>query len=186
MFRQILPLLLLLFFLAAPIDCRHPHVINFRWANLYPESFTWDPKSDHFVVGSLRQRLLISVSDAGVVSALISDDSLPANASFLGISLDPRLHRILAVVHSPPFSGLVAYQLPTFRRLFLTHSTAFSPPTRSRTTSRSITGATPTSPIQPMTSYSKSPRTARRRSYPDPRPSNPTQWTAACRITTAD
>ncbi|KAL2233325.1 uncharacterized protein LOC105156254 [Sesamum indicum] len=119
MFRHILPLLLLLF-LAAPTHSRNPHVINFRWPNLYPDSFTWDPKSDHFVVGSLRQSLLISVSDAGVVSALISDHSLPSNASFLGISLDPRLHRLLAVVHSPPFSGLVAYQLPTFRHLFLT------------------------------------------------------------------
>lgn len=119
MFKQILPILLLVF-LAAPTRCRNRHVINFRWPNLYPESFTWDPKSDHFVVGSLRQRLLVSVSDAGVVSALISDESLPSNSSFHGISLDPRLHRLLAVVHRPPFSGLVAYQLPTFRQLFLT------------------------------------------------------------------
>lgn len=121
MLRRIL-LILLLVFLAGPVHGRNSHVINFRWPNLYPESFTWDPKSDHFVVGSLRHRQLISVSDAGVASPLLSDDSLPANSSFLGITLDPRLHRLLAVVHrqSPPFSALASYDLPTFRQLFLT------------------------------------------------------------------
>ncbi|KAI3453115.1 hypothetical protein Pfo_009778 [Paulownia fortunei] len=121
MFKQILVILLLVF-LVGTTQGRKRHVINFRWPNLYPESFTWDPKSDHFVVGSLRQRQLISVSDAGVVSALLSDDSIPSNSSFLGISLDPRLHRLLVVVHRPfpPYSALASYDLPTFRRLFLT------------------------------------------------------------------
>ncbi|KAL8052967.1 hypothetical protein ABFX02_05G040000 [Erythranthe guttata] len=121
MFKQIL-LTLLLVFLAGAVHGRSSHVINFRWPNLYPESFAWDQKSDHFVVGSLRHRQLISVSDAGVAASLLSDDSLPANSSFLGISLDPRHHRILAVVHrsSPPFSALAAYDRATLRRLFLT------------------------------------------------------------------
>ncbi|KAG8382782.1 hypothetical protein BUALT_Bualt05G0113100 [Buddleja alternifolia] len=121
MFKQALAILLLVY-LAGPTHCRKPHVINFRSPNLYPESFTWDPKSDHFVVGSLLHRQLTSVSDAGVVSTLLTDDSLPSNSSFLGISLDPRHHRLLTVVHlsSPPFSALAAYHLPTFRRLFLT------------------------------------------------------------------
>ncbi|KAL8531826.1 hypothetical protein ACS0TY_008431 [Phlomoides rotata] len=122
MFKQILVIVLLVF-IVAPTQCRKRHVINFRSPNLYPESFTWDPKSDHFVVGSLRHRQLISVSDAGVVSTLLSDDSLPSNSSFLGISLDPRRHRprLLAVVRrlSPPFSALASYDLPTFRQLFL-------------------------------------------------------------------
>ncbi|KAK6122339.1 hypothetical protein DH2020_043959 [Rehmannia glutinosa] len=120
MFKQIL-LILLLVFLVAPAHCRNRHVINFRWPNLYPESFTWDPKSDHFVMGSLRHPQLISVSDAGVVSALLSDESLPFNSSFIGISLDPRLHRLLAVVRrpTPPFAALAAYDLPTFRQIFL-------------------------------------------------------------------
>ncbi|PIN02797.1 hypothetical protein CDL12_24687 [Handroanthus impetiginosus] len=121
MVKQIL-LTLILLFLAAPTHCRKRHVIDIRWPNLYPESFTWDPKSDHFIAGSLRRPQLISVSDAGVVSALLSDDSLPSNSSFVGISLDPRLHRLLVVVRgfSPPFSALVSYDLPTFRQLFLT------------------------------------------------------------------
>lgn len=121
MFKQFL-LILLLLFLAGPTHCRKPHVINFRWPNLYPESFTWDPKSDHFVVGSLRHRQIISVSDAGVVSSLLSDDSLPQDSFFVGISLDPRHHRLLAVVRrvSPPLSALACYDRRTFRQLFLT------------------------------------------------------------------
>ncbi|KAG6396720.1 hypothetical protein SASPL_142876 [Salvia splendens] len=113
--------ILLLLFLAAPIHCRRPHVINFRWPNLYPESFAWDPKSDHFVVGSLRHRQIISVSDAGIASSLLSDDSLPHDSFFAGISLDPRHHRLLAVVRrvSPPFSALASYDLRTSRQLFL-------------------------------------------------------------------
>ncbi|GFP83508.1 hypothetical protein PHJA_000494200 [Phtheirospermum japonicum] len=120
MFKQIL-LILLLVFLAVPSHGRSRHVINFRWPDLYPESFTWDPKADHFVLGSLRHRQLISVSDAGVASSLLSDESIPPNSSFLGVSLDPRLNRLLAVVHrrSPPFSALAAYHLPTLRQLFL-------------------------------------------------------------------
>ncbi|KAL6543822.1 hypothetical protein OROGR_010319 [Orobanche gracilis] len=128
MLKQI-PLILLLIFLTGPAYCRNRHVISFRWPNLYPESFTWDPKADHFVLGSLRHRQLISVSDAGVASALLSDESIPSNSSFHGISLDPRLHRLLAVVHrrSPPFSALAAYHLPTFRQLFLAPLDDFLP-----------------------------------------------------------
>lgn len=120
MLKQFL-LLLLLLFLTGPTHCRQAHVINFRWPNLYPESFTWDPKSDHFVVASLRHRQIISVSDAGVVSSLLSDASLPPDAFFVGISLDPRHHRLLAVVRriSPPFSALASYDTRTFRQLFL-------------------------------------------------------------------
>ncbi|KAL3644697.1 hypothetical protein CASFOL_009877 [Castilleja foliolosa] len=119
MFKQILLTLLLVFLF--PSYGRSRHIINFRWPDLYPESFTWDPKADHFILGSLRHRQLISVSDAGVASSLLSDESIPPNSSFLGISLDPRLNRLLAVVHrqSPPFSALAAYHLPTFRQLFL-------------------------------------------------------------------
>lgn len=121
MLKQLLVILLLVF-LAGPAHCRRSHVINFRWPNLYPESFTWDPKSDHFIVGSLRHRQIVSVSDAGVASSLLSDASLPTDSFFVGITLDPRHSRLLAVVRrfSPPFSALASYDIRTFRQLFLT------------------------------------------------------------------
>lgn len=122
------PILVFLVFivLVCPTSCRKHHVINFRWHNLYPESFIWDPQSEHFVLGSLRQRTLLSVSDAGVTSYLLSDTSLPPNSSFLGLALDRRHHRILAVVHrfstptTPAFNALASYHLSTFHQLFLT------------------------------------------------------------------
>ncbi|XP_073066153.1 uncharacterized protein [Primulina eburnea] len=122
MFKSILVTLVLVFLVRAT-DSRKPHVINFRWPGLYPESFTWDPKSDHFVVGSTRLRELISVSDAGVTSALTSEFTIPSNSSFLGIALDPNHDRLLAVVHrtAPLFNALASYHLPTFRILSLTH-----------------------------------------------------------------
>ncbi|KAL2506084.1 Protein LYK5 [Abeliophyllum distichum] len=125
MFKPILVFLAFIV-LVGPTTCRKRHVINFRWHNLYPESFIWDPKSEHFVVGSLRQQTLISVSDAGVTSSLLSDASLPSNSSFLGLALDLRHHRLLAVVHrpstltTPAFNALASYHLSTFDQLFLT------------------------------------------------------------------
>ncbi|KAL2485066.1 NHL domain-containing protein [Abeliophyllum distichum] len=125
MFKPILVFLAFIV-LVGPTTCRKRHVINFRWHNLYPESFIWDPKSEHFVVGSLRQQTLISVSDAGVTSSLLSDASLPSNSSFLGLALDRRHHRLLAVVHrpstltTPAFNALASYHLSTFDQLFLT------------------------------------------------------------------
>ncbi|KAK3009308.1 hypothetical protein RJ639_013744 [Escallonia herrerae] len=102
-----------------------PHVINFRSPNLYPESLTWDSSAQHFVVGSLRHRTVLSVSDAAVVDTLISDPLLPPNSSLLGLALDQPRRRLLAAVHSPPSpysssSALAAYDLPSRRRLFLT------------------------------------------------------------------
>ncbi|CAH9104892.1 unnamed protein product [Cuscuta epithymum] len=113
--------------LVGPAACRRPHLINFRSENLFPESFTWDPKSQHFILGSLRYPKLVSVSDAGVSETLISDASLPPNSSIRGIALDRIHYRILAVVHCPPssastepFNALAAYDLISLRRLFLT------------------------------------------------------------------
>lgn len=105
---------------------KKPHVINFKSRNLFPESFSWDPKSQHFIVGSTRRQELIAVSDAGVVETLISDTSLPPNSSFLGVTVDRYSNRLLACVHrvpspeSPtPFNALAAYDLQSNRRLFL-------------------------------------------------------------------
>ncbi|KAK2981295.1 hypothetical protein RJ640_006996 [Escallonia rubra] len=100
-----------------------PHVINFRSPNLYPESLTWDSSAQHFVVGSLRHRTALSVSDAAVVDTLISDPLLPPNSSLLGLALDHPRRRLLAAVHSPyssSSSALAAYDLRSRRRLFLT------------------------------------------------------------------
>ncbi|GMP83681.1 hypothetical protein CsSME_00037507 [Camellia sinensis var. sinensis] len=101
------------------------HVINFRSPTLYPESLTWDPSADHFIVGSHRHRTLVSVSSAAAVDTLISDLSLPPNTTIVGVSLDHHRRRLLAVVHSTPplpiFNALAAYDLrsPHRRRLFL-------------------------------------------------------------------
>ncbi|XVE92049.1 hypothetical protein REPUB_Repub01dG0063800 [Reevesia pubescens] len=99
------------------------HVINFRWPNLYPEGMAWDPSAQHFIVGSINHRTIHSVSDAGVVETLISDPILPENVTVLGLTVDSHKKRILACLHSvaplPPFNALVAYDLRTRQRLFL-------------------------------------------------------------------
>ncbi|KAI4313799.1 hypothetical protein L6164_026750 [Bauhinia variegata] len=99
------------------------HIINFRSPNLYPEGLAWDPSGQHFLVGSLRQRTISAVSDAGVVETLISDSSLPENVTILGLAVDSYNRRLLAVVHAvkplPPFNALAAYDLRSKQRLFL-------------------------------------------------------------------
>lgn len=106
-----------------PTRARKPHVIDFRAPNLYPEGIAWDPSAQHFIVGSLRDRVLVSVSDAGVAETLISDPSLPENVTILGLAVDSINNRVLAVVQAmepnPPFNALAAYDLRSRRRLFL-------------------------------------------------------------------
>ena len=104
-----------------PILARNAHVINFRSPNLYPESLAWDPRAQHFLLGSLRQRIIAAVSDAGVVESFISDTDLPAGASILGLAVDSHRNRLLAVVHNnlPLFNALAAYDLRSRRRIFL-------------------------------------------------------------------
>ncbi|KAK7407651.1 hypothetical protein VNO78_09632 [Psophocarpus tetragonolobus] len=100
------------------------HVINFRSPNLFPEGLAWDPTAQHFLVGSLRQRTISAVSDAGVVETLISDLSLPENASILGLAVDSGKNRVLAAIHAPnalpPLNALGAYELRSRKRVFLT------------------------------------------------------------------
>lgn len=121
-----LALSLFLFLILAgptPSFARTPHVINFRSLNLYPEGLTWDPSAQHFVVGSQHHRTIHSVSDAAVVETLISDPTLPENATILGLAIDSIHNRLLALVHSaaplPPFNALAAYDLRSRRRVFL-------------------------------------------------------------------
>ncbi|MCD7450588.1 hypothetical protein HAX54_007384 [Datura stramonium] len=103
------------------------HVINFRSPTLYPESFTWDPKSHNFIVGGTRHQKLLSISEAGVAEALITDTDLPENSSFLGLAIDRHRNRLLACIHRiptpahpSPFNALAAYDLQSRRRIFLT------------------------------------------------------------------
>lgn len=121
-----LALSLFLFLILAgptPSFARTPHVVNFRSLNLYPEGLTWDPSAQHFIVGSQHHRTIHSVSDADVVETLISDPTLPQNATILGLAIDSIHNRLLAVVHSaaplPPFNALAAYDLRSRRRVFL-------------------------------------------------------------------
>lgn len=106
-----------------PSFARTPHVVNFRSLNLYPEGLTWDPSAQHFIVGSQHHRTIHSVSDAAVVETLISDPTLPQNATILGLAIDSIHNRLLALVHSaaplPPFNALAAYDLRSRRRVFL-------------------------------------------------------------------
>ncbi|KAL7001006.1 hypothetical protein U1Q18_002158, partial [Sarracenia purpurea var. burkii] len=117
--------IIIFFFFMAQTLAGKRHIINFRSPNLYPESLSWDPYAQHFVVGSLRHRSLLSVSDAAVVDTLVSDTSLPPNSTILGVFVDNSRRRLLAVVHSasplPVFNALAAYDLrsPDRRRLFL-------------------------------------------------------------------
>lgn len=121
-----LALSLFLFLILAgptPSFARTPHVVNFRSLNLYPEGLTWDPSAQHFIVGSQHHRTIHSVSDAAVVETLISDPTLPENATILGLAIDSIHNRLLALVHSaaplPPFNALAAYDLRSRRRVFL-------------------------------------------------------------------
>lgn len=121
-----LALSLFLFLILAgptPSFARTPHVVNFRSLNLYPEGLTWDPSAQHFIVGSQHHRTIHSVSDAAVVETLISDPTLPQNATILGLAIDSIHNRLLALVHSaaplPPFNALAAYDLRSRRRVFL-------------------------------------------------------------------
>ncbi|KAI5403399.1 hypothetical protein KIW84_050826 [Lathyrus oleraceus] len=99
------------------------HVTNFQSPNLYPKSLAWDPLKQHFLVGSLRHRTISSISDAGIIENLISDTSLPKNVTVVGITVDSRNNRVVAVIHAvkplSPFNALAAYDLKSGNRLFL-------------------------------------------------------------------
>ncbi|XP_028795876.1 uncharacterized protein LOC114751358 [Neltuma alba] len=100
-----------------------PQKIHFRFPNLYPEGLAWDPLTQQFFLGSLRQRTIVAVTDAVTAETFIFDSSLPENVSFVGLSVDSINRRLLAVVHAAntlsPFNALAAYDLRSRQRLFL-------------------------------------------------------------------
>ncbi|CAN1263591.1 hypothetical protein LINPERPRIM_LOCUS11660 [Linum perenne] len=115
--------LILLFLTPIQSTARKPHLIKFRSPNLYPEGLAYDSSAQHFLVGSLHNRTIHSVSDAGVIETLISDPSLPPNSTILGLAVDSVNNRLLAAVHSmsplPIFNALAAYDLRSRQRIFL-------------------------------------------------------------------
>ena len=123
---KIMILTILTVLLLGPVSQTHarkPHVITFRSPNLYPEGLTYDPSAQHFLVGSVRDRIIESVSDAGVVETLISDLDLPENATVLGLAVDTVNKRLLAAITAadplPHFTALASYDLQKRRRIFL-------------------------------------------------------------------
>ncbi|KAL8150785.1 hypothetical protein V2J09_020593 [Rumex salicifolius] len=126
---------LFILFSATIAAARDPHVIKFKSPDLYPESVSWDPTAQHFIVGSLRHRSFHSITDAGVVSTLISDPSLPPNSTILGLAVDNIRRRLLAAITSldnPPFNALAAYDLRSLTPLFLTRLPPSDGPAASR------------------------------------------------------
>ncbi|KAJ4960410.1 hypothetical protein NE237_020320 [Protea cynaroides] len=89
-------------------------------------SMTMDQKFEVFS-GSLHDRLIQAVSDAGVVETLISDPNLPPDVAILGLIVDSINRRLLAVIHAgdpqPHFDALAAYDLQSRQRLFLAQLT---------------------------------------------------------------
>ncbi|KAM0983459.1 hypothetical protein FF1_011061 [Malus domestica] len=64
-----------------------PRLINFRSPNLFPEGLAYDPFAQHFIVGSLGYRIIVSVSEAGVIDTLIFDPTaVPENLTVLGLA----------------------------------------------------------------------------------------------------
>ncbi|KAI5381506.1 hypothetical protein KIW84_UN0677 [Lathyrus oleraceus] len=125
-YTTVVVLLLLFLQTSTPIIkalAENSHVINFQSPNLYLESLAWDPLKQHFLVGSLCHCTISSISDAGIIETLISDTSLPENVTNVGITVDSRNNRVLAVIHAvkplPPFNALAAYDLKSGNRLFL-------------------------------------------------------------------
>ncbi|XP_058184388.1 uncharacterized protein LOC131301895 [Rhododendron vialii] len=111
-----------------------PHLITIRgYPNLYPESLSYDPSAQHFVLGSLRRPTLLSISDASVTATLLppgDHPSLPDNSSFVGVLVDHHTRRLLAVLRSPSLNALAAFDLrspPLLPLLFLTPLPSSSP-----------------------------------------------------------
>ncbi|KAJ7943017.1 Six-bladed beta-propeller, TolB-like protein [Quillaja saponaria] len=117
--------IIVLFLISIPISvlAHKPHIIDFRFPNLYPHALAWDPSAQHFLVGSHNRRIIASVSDAGVADTFIHDPSLPENVTVLGLAVDFYKHRLLVVLHAldplPRFNALAAYDLRTRKRIFL-------------------------------------------------------------------
>lgn len=106
------------------IEARTLHTINIKYPQLFPEGFDWDKENQHFIVGSLQLGTLHTVSDAGVTEDFIEDKDYAGNASVLGITVDSKRSRVLAVIHRPSdtngesgLNALAAYDLKSGKRV---------------------------------------------------------------------
>lgn len=124
---------LLLFVFTVPALGRSPHLITFYPRDLSPSFLSWDPSSQHFLVGSLARPAVASVSDAGVLEIIILDKEgdLPVDASFAAIALDLPRRRLLATIASLSSPAqIAAYDLNSPRphaRIFLSTLPSDSP-----------------------------------------------------------
>lgn len=94
-----------------------PPVLTPAAQNLFPEGVAWDPTRQSLLVGSITQPALISaVGRDGVARTVVSDPDL---IGFVGMKVDVRRNRILAVNGSPFLPGpsyLGIYDLRTGAR----------------------------------------------------------------------
>jgi sugar lactone lactonase YvrE len=94
-----------------------PPVLTPAATNLFPEGVAWDPTRQSLLVGSIAQPAVISaVGRDGVARPIVSDPDL---LGFVGMKVDARRNRILAVNGSPFLPGpsfLGIYNLRTGAR----------------------------------------------------------------------
>lgn len=100
------------------------HAIDIKYPQLFPEGFDWDPRNQHFIVGSLTLGTIHKVSDAGVVEDFIKDNDYAGKAAVGGITVDTRRNRFLAVIQGqggggqPGLNALASYDLKSGERFF--------------------------------------------------------------------
>ncbi|KAM2442659.1 hypothetical protein ACFX1W_010942 [Malus domestica] len=90
-----------------------PRLINFRSPNLFPEGLAYDPFAQHFIVGSLGYRIIVSVSEAGVIDTLIFDPTVvPENLTLRYWSRAPNSTPSQPTTYAPAnaSSSLPSYQ----------------------------------------------------------------------------
>ena len=75
-----------------------PTRIDFNREALFPEGVSYDEPRNRFLVGSVRQGTIGSVSPAGVYAPLTTDEAL---ISTVGLLVDQPRHRVLAAVSDP-------------------------------------------------------------------------------------
>ncbi|KAG1368074.1 putative Sodium/potassium/calcium exchanger Nckx30C [Cocos nucifera] len=110
----------LLVLLVGSAVARNRHVITFGSPGLAPAGLAWDGTAQHFLVGSRLRPAVSSVSDAGVVEALVSDSLLPPDSSALALAVDNPRRRLLVAFARP--ATLAAYDLRSprpHRRIFI-------------------------------------------------------------------